>query len=312
MKKVLAALLLLILTDAAINAQQWKEFNSAKGKFSVMFPGNPAETVQPTDTDFGKLDIHMFLLKHKNSAYFVSYNEYPVEHLEKERIDSMLQLIRPSVLRAVEESQLLTQTTVVRDSFPGMQFTFSFQEGQMKGKHQSFLVGRRFYQIMMITPAEEFYDNENDQFFDSFKFYKGAENTLIADLLSELEITCDTVDGDNYKITFNIDSLRTQIITISTINSGAYERQIYEVWSFVHRINDKLGEAELNSLLSENADLDACAFQIYNHKNSESKMVILSAKIISNPDAKALMNVLSEIAVEADAKEKELNGKDEF
>ena len=56
-----------------------KEFKSEAGGFAVMTPAPLQESVQPVETQDGKIDLHLFSAQQDEIAYFVAYCDYAPE-----------------------------------------------------------------------------------------------------------------------------------------------------------------------------------------------------------------------------------------
>src|SRR5229473_270119 len=61
-----------ILAPSA-DSNDWKEFSSPEGRFSVLLPGTPIAKTNELQTSPGKVNINVFTLKLVESFYHVSY-----------------------------------------------------------------------------------------------------------------------------------------------------------------------------------------------------------------------------------------------
>src|SRR4051812_18234256 len=77
--------------EKEFNPDSWKEYSSAEGRFSILFPGTPREEVQSVDAQGVQFKIHIHNLK-AFSEYGVIYADYPIPvgdpNIAKQVLDS--------------------------------------------------------------------------------------------------------------------------------------------------------------------------------------------------------------------------------
>jgi hypothetical protein len=159
--------------EKEFNSASWKEYSSAEGRFSILFPGTPKEEVQSVDIQGGQFKIHILNLK-ALSEYGVIYADYPIpvgdSNVAKQVLDS-------GAKGAVAEvrSELLSMTDISIDGLPGRLLREKLPNGNIL-KVKMYLVGKRLYQIAVTMPGVDTtsdmgksYEQFADKFLDSFK-----------------------------------------------------------------------------------------------------------------------------------------------
>jgi len=82
MKKLSAIVVLALLPILAPNLHGQVSMVSEEGKFKVTFPGDYTHNEQSIDTDLGTVLMHMYMFETEESAYMVSFNDYPEESFD--------------------------------------------------------------------------------------------------------------------------------------------------------------------------------------------------------------------------------------
>jgi TonB family protein len=159
--------------DGEFNPASWKEYFSAEGRFSILFPGTPQEGVHSVDVQGGQLKIHVHNLK-AYAEYGVIYADYPIPvgdpRVAKQVLDNGAKGGAAEV-----NAELLSMTEISIDGHPGRLLRERLPSGSIL-KAKMYLVGQRLYQIAVTMPkAETDADSGNaheklaDKFLDSFK-----------------------------------------------------------------------------------------------------------------------------------------------
>jgi hypothetical protein len=160
------------------NPNNWKEYSSPTGGFSVMFPGT---SVEETDAGSGKLKGRKYTVA-TTAAYVVSYLDFPSDVAENLETNAALYNEIFDVMRdgALEPrgGKLISETEISLESHPGRLFKLSIADGTVT-RVKLYLVGNRFYQLLVVTPQElsapdggKFDQTRTTKFLDSFKFAK--------------------------------------------------------------------------------------------------------------------------------------------
>jgi hypothetical protein len=148
-----------------------KEFKSEAGRFSVMTPALLEETVQPVETQGGKLDLHLFAGQWGNIGYYVSYCDYPPELAQTDRLEKMLDGARDGAVGNVQ-GRLISEARIDLSGHPGRELVIETGAQVAPGARlqgRMFMVQNRLYQIMVVVPRAEKVPREGEQFLQSFK-----------------------------------------------------------------------------------------------------------------------------------------------
>jgi hypothetical protein len=160
------------------NPQTWKEYSSAAGGFSTLFPGTPSESSQLVDAAPGvqfKLHIHSLKIL---AEYSVMYADYPIPVGDPAVARSVLDNGAEGAVASVN-SELLELKEIALDGHPGRYLKERMPGGEIM-RVKMILVGQRMYQLAITTPREEgapaetakLYDTMADKFLNSFKLLK--------------------------------------------------------------------------------------------------------------------------------------------
>lgn len=163
-----------------VNPNNWKEFSSAEGRFSILFPGAPTEKAVTVNSEFGQRESHIFTLK-TMAEYSVSYTDHPTDLESSDRAREGLKGALYHVV-ARHKGQILEEKEIDLDGHPGRRIKVQLANGQLYW-HEEFFVGNRNYQIIFITrdagapPAVlKFHNSTAAKFLDSFKLNLPAKN----------------------------------------------------------------------------------------------------------------------------------------
>ncbi|MFL6209824.1 MAG: TonB family protein [Pyrinomonadaceae bacterium] len=163
---------------AEYDPKAWHEFTSAAGRFAVLLPGTPTESVTSADSPIGQLDIHTFMLR-TFAQYGVTYIEYPKSIEDGGRIDDFLAGVRDGGVKGVKGT-LREEKAVALDGHPGRYLKVQVGDGSVM-RIKFFVVQNRLYQLGITmrdkdAPAAivRFHEETAAKFLDSFKLITGA------------------------------------------------------------------------------------------------------------------------------------------
>lgn len=160
------------------SSQAWKEYSSAEGGFSILFPGEPSQETQLIDAAPGtqfKLRIH----KLKTLAeYSVMYADYPIPVGDPAVAKNVLDNGAKGAVASVN-SELLELKEITLYGYPGRYLKERMPSGEIM-RVKMLLVGQRMYQVAITTPREEgtpaeivkSYEMMADKFLNSFRLLK--------------------------------------------------------------------------------------------------------------------------------------------
>lgn len=169
-------------TDAHRTIQLlWREVAPVAGRFSVLMPGEPRETVQPLQTSVGFVELHSILVEDHDNAYLVMYADYPEAAIAQHSPTAILAQVTASWL-AEHRAEAVAPTDLELSGHPGQGLRYVLPNG-LQVQARAYLVGRRLYQIFALyapspTAASDPSTTESpqpitnpkvDQFFESFR-----------------------------------------------------------------------------------------------------------------------------------------------
>ena len=173
-----AALLLVLLACASASAQQpaqaWEKFNSPEGRFSVQLPTKPAYEAKEVDSSVGKLTLNAYSASNDRGYFLASFGDYPAEPKDAAQIDKVLDSVVSGVLKGLNAELTSEVKNISLTGNPGREFAAKKAEQGMNVVFtwRIYLVGRRLYQIAVVTQAGDEKSPEVAKFLASFGITK--------------------------------------------------------------------------------------------------------------------------------------------
>jgi len=138
-------------------------FNSELGRFSILMPTTPTESISKTDSEHGPYTSYTYIAKGQ-SVYAIGWVDYdPTFNFN--RIGE-LEANRDNLIKGLKATLVSTKTLTL-DGYQAIEFTAETSEQSLKSR--VYLVGRRPYQLLTVTRKGVDDSNNTDRFFASFK-----------------------------------------------------------------------------------------------------------------------------------------------
>jgi hypothetical protein len=156
----------------------WKEFVSTPGRFSILFPGAPSDSVQKIEGG----EIHFHRLR-TQVEYSVIYADSPTPIESEETARNVLDGGAQGAVASLS-GELLELKEITLATHPGRALKAKLPDGKIV-RARMFLVSQRLYQIAITTPTEagspveqtSFYELAATKFLNSFKLAEAAKTT---------------------------------------------------------------------------------------------------------------------------------------
>jgi hypothetical protein len=155
------------------NLNDWKEFISEEGHFSVLLPGVPKQLAREIDSPFGKSQGHYFNL-FTFADFGFSYTQFPINVEIPGAAEKLFDRVRGSVLAALG-GRLLEEKEISLDGHPGRFIKAELAGGDIY-RHKVFIVGSRSYQVVFVSrdkgvppAALNYHESAAKKFLDSLK-----------------------------------------------------------------------------------------------------------------------------------------------
>jgi hypothetical protein len=156
-----------IIVPVALS-NQWAEFTSEEGAFSVDMPGNPQYEVLVTETNIGPVNIHSCTVDKGSHAYQVTYTDYGSAVIDSGTPDQILDGACEGVI-AGTDVDLISQGNCSLGQFPGREMVYAVNEAGITSVHRVFLVEDRMYQVITLSDQAEVMTDDAQRFLDSFR-----------------------------------------------------------------------------------------------------------------------------------------------
>jgi hypothetical protein len=163
--------------EPQLNPNNWKEFSSIEGRFSIVAPGALEHRVQEVTTRLGSpVKLHFFSM-FANAQYTVTYADEasPVEGTDNEKM--FLNAFRDLAVQAIK-GQLLNDLEIKFEGHPARLYNVEYgTENKQLFTAKTILVGRRLYMISttynrdMSPEALRIHEEWATRFRDSFKLH---------------------------------------------------------------------------------------------------------------------------------------------
>lgn len=159
----LFTLIIIVLAVAQARAQttEWTKFSSPEGRFSVLMPGRPLSDEQSKETPDGQVVMRFFTARAGTGIFIVAYADYNMGEAKQE-----LDANRDSFLRGMKAT-LVSESDIKLQENPGREI--KAERDQLSIRSRIYLVGKRYYQMVTITPATLPGNLEADKFLISFE-----------------------------------------------------------------------------------------------------------------------------------------------
>ena len=131
-----------------------KAFSSQQGRFTILFPGTPAEKDTSVVTFVGRLDSREYKFAAHPTYYAVIYDDFAGDlENDAERRDYAMNRMRDAGASSGPDRRLLSESGIRLGSHPGRALKFSIPDGGVI-RVRMYAVGRRLYQVSVITLGE--------------------------------------------------------------------------------------------------------------------------------------------------------------
>lgn len=151
-------------------SEEWREFSSSEGGFSVLMPGDPTKKIETVNTMFGPIDTPVFSLVQKDAIYAVTYCEYPATLVQASTPDAILD----NVFNSVKASgKLIGESIISLNGCPGRELEVELEPEEsdvlVTMKIRMFMIDNRICRAMVATPKGRATSEDAMKFLDSFK-----------------------------------------------------------------------------------------------------------------------------------------------
>lgn len=148
-----------------VDSSGWVRFTNDFGRFSVLMPEMPeAQPPKTTQSDHGPYTTHLFITKVQNSIFLIGWVDYdPNFNFDGQQ---ELEANRDNFVKGVKAT-LMDSRSLTIDGHPAIEFIAESEERRFKSR--VYVVGRRPYQIAVVSLKGEDDSVSVNRFFNSFK-----------------------------------------------------------------------------------------------------------------------------------------------
>lgn len=173
LKKICSVTIVMLLSSGLVFAQQtveWTKVNSPEGRFTVELPSKPETQVRDVDSPMGILKLYVFGGSNGTGQFLISYADYPSEPISGTQPEAVLDGVRGGVLKGLQ-ADLISETRVTLKGHPGREMRAKriLEGSEVVFSWKMFLVGRRLYQMGVVTSTADAESPDIQKFFMSFQ-----------------------------------------------------------------------------------------------------------------------------------------------
>ena len=163
---VLSLFLLVVLNASAQAPAEWVKFSPAGSPFTVMLPSEPKESKQTSESPNGPYTTYLFTsASPEREIYLIGWVDYDPKF--NFGVQAELEANRDNFVKNVK-AKLLSTTPIKLGTHPGIEFKAEL-EGKADIVSRVYIVGRRPYQLIAVTPAGSDSSANRERFFASFR-----------------------------------------------------------------------------------------------------------------------------------------------
>jgi hypothetical protein len=144
-------------------SEPWTTFNSEVGRFSILMPTTPTESIKNTESEHGPYTSYTYIAKGQ-SVYAIGWVDYDPNFNFNRTAE--LEANRDTLIKGLNGTLVSTKTATL-DGYQALEFTAETADQNLKSR--VYMVGRRPYQLLTITRKGLDDSSNTDHFFASFK-----------------------------------------------------------------------------------------------------------------------------------------------
>jgi hypothetical protein len=171
--KINLALIFLVFLSCAND--EWQEHYYWKGEFSVLLPPYPTETTENVSTDVGIIEMNQITAEDNEIKIVITYADYPIDYIKNNKEDVILNKIQLGSLRYFQTSlngKILRDTTISIYDRKAKFIKILSHKKKYFADIITFLVENRFFQLSILVPNRQGYDDKITKFYESFRLKK--------------------------------------------------------------------------------------------------------------------------------------------
>lgn len=169
MKKIpvlLSLVLLVALTASAQTPADWVKFSPPGSPFTILLPSEPKEEKTTTESPVGPYTTYLYSsVSPERGIYLVGWVDYDPKF--QFGVQAELEANRDNFVKSLKAT-LLSTTPIKLGTHPGIEFEAELPE-KFDIVSRVYIVGRRPYQLIAVTPVGSDVSAQRERFFSSFQ-----------------------------------------------------------------------------------------------------------------------------------------------
>ena len=153
--------------SSVIPVSNWKEFSSANGGFSILFPGKPELTNVTVNVSSDDLLMPCYFVWNRQMEFAVNFSDNP-KNLKQFPPEKEFDICQSAVAKSF--GKIVYQRDLLVDGYPAREFEYEVVgKVNYSGRLRLVLVKDRLYQLMFIFKTGYPRPPDRDTFFNSFR-----------------------------------------------------------------------------------------------------------------------------------------------
>ena len=174
---ILVTLILFVFLTGFRTHQDWIIYSSAEGKYSVSYPGTPAEQTQKIPSVAGELTMYISILEggdtDDNIIYMAAYSEYPADKVNSDMSKESLERFFKGAAEGGARNMNGKVASITEDGYKGFPARLIVSEIKLEDAdflclQRIILVKNKVYVLQTITKPDKKSNANGKKFFDSF------------------------------------------------------------------------------------------------------------------------------------------------
>ena len=170
--KVSLFLVFIIIVCLSCNREaEWLAFRAPEGGFAVEAPGVLEEQVATMGTMMGSIQFTAYVLEKDRTIYMAGYSDWPDTIVEKKHADELLDFAIEGAITTLK-GKVTRNTPITLGKHKGRELVVDQVTMNQEHTIRIYLVGNRMYQLSVLIPKREEFNQKKDRFLDSFQLLK--------------------------------------------------------------------------------------------------------------------------------------------
>lgn len=172
--KLMVSVFLVLIIMVCLNCNreaEWRAFRAHEGGFAVEAPGVLEEQIATMGTMIGSIQFTAYVLEKDRTMYMVGYSDWPDTLVEKKPADELLDFAIEGAITSLK-GKVTRNTTITLGKYQGRELVVDQVTMNQEHTIRVYLVGSRMYQLSVLIPKREEFNQNKGRFLNSFQLLR--------------------------------------------------------------------------------------------------------------------------------------------